>query len=122
EVEGPVRIRLRRLHDAPGRVAELDGDPLDADLALLNDAGLAAARLEVAPDDALDVSRLRGRLGCLPGTTRHVSRRDSGQPEQGYAARVKRSLEQQPPAMRLQEPRGRDRAGQHAGGRHGVGD
>src|SRR5207249_10620408 len=57
EVESPVRIRLRRLHDAPGRVAQLDGDPPDADLTLLDDAGLAPARFEVAPDAAPDVSR-----------------------------------------------------------------
>ena len=53
------------LHDLARRVLELDGDARDPELALLDDAGLAAARLEVAPDDAVDGAGLRaGFTAC----------------------------------------------------------
>ena len=66
-----------------------------AQLALLDDAGLAAAGLEVAPDDTLDRTGLAGGFDRLPRPLRHVRRGDPGQAEQGDAAGMERRLQEQ---------------------------
>ena len=72
------------------RVGELHGDAGEPDLAVLDLAGRAAARLEVAPDDAGDAAldAACGSTACA--AVGHVARRDARQPELRHVTGLQR--------------------------------
>jgi len=83
------------LNRLPGRVAQLDGHAGQPELSLLDDARLAAAGFEVAPDGAGDVSGFRRWLHRLRRALRYLVGGDAGETEQGDASRMDRRLHDQ---------------------------
>ena len=106
-----VEVRLHGLPVLP----ELDVDARKAELALLDLARDAASGLEVPPDDADDLARLRRWLDRLFRPCRHVLRRDRGETEPRNPSGVERRLQHEPLGGRAAEGRCRcGRARKHA--------
>ena len=121
EREGAVGLRLRLEDAASALVAELDGDPGQAELLLLDLAGRAAAGLEVSPDDAGDPAGERLGHDGLLGACRNLGSADAREAELRDVARRERLLEHEAARRPSLEGVGRGLCrGEDARRRHGV--
>ena len=101
---------------AAGLILQLDRDAGQPELLLLDLARLAAARLEVSPDDAVDPALERLRFDRLLGAVRHFVRRNLRQTERRDVAGADRLGELVARLRRAGQLVGRRRRrGKHAG-------